>query len=262
MVGVGIGGGGCCFCGGGSGGGSGGPPAEAASRQQRKRRRWRRMSGAMEAVAAAVTVLPALCRAWRQAGGPVPAAARSRDGAPASRLRPKLRPAAGRACPPPSPQSRRSGRSAASAGHRRRGPAVADLTNFDAARWPARAEETARAARRRRWLGDPAARAAGSGDAGVGPVGVHPEPSGRVAAATLQRLVGSLTESLGNLGPKLRIDGAASWRRDVRANCGAIVAAIVRHTTRRAPRAPKVGPRSRGGPGDSAGPGSIWDAVL
>lgn len=129
---------------------------------------------------------------------------------------------------------RRSGRSAASADHRRRGAAVADLTNFDAARWPASAEETARAARRRRWRGDPAARAAGSGDAGVGPVGVHPEPSGRVAAATLQRLVGSLTESLGNFGPKLRIDGAASWLRDVRANCGAIVAAIVRHTTRRA----------------------------
>ena len=55
-------------------------------------------------------------------------------------------------------------------------------------------------------------------------MGVHPEPSGRVAAATLQRLVGSLTESLRNLGPKLRIDGAASWRRDIRANCGAIAA--------------------------------------
>ena len=48
--------------------------------------------------------------------------------------------------------------SAASAGHRRRGAAVADSTNFDAARWPASAEETARAARRRRWRGDPATR--------------------------------------------------------------------------------------------------------
>ena len=88
--------------------------------------------------------------------------------------------------------------SAASAGHRRRGAAVADSTNFDAARWPASAEETARAARRRRWRGDPAAR---------------------------------------------------DLLKQRRFNTTAHDCAVGR-----------VGPRSRGGPGDSAGPGSIRDA--
>ena len=90
--------------------------------------------------------------------------------------------------------------SAASAGHRRRGAAVADSTNFDAARWPSSAEETARAARRRRWRGDPAAR---------------------------------------DLLKQRRFN-----------------------TTDHDCAVGRVGPRSRGGPGDSAGPGSIRDAVL
>ena len=92
--------------------------------------------------------------------------------------------------------------SAASAGHRRRGAAVADSnhsTNFDAARRHASAEETARAARRRRWRGDPAAR---------------------------------------------------DLLKQRRFNTTAHDCAVGR-----------VGPRSRGGPGDSAGPGSIRDAV-
>lgn len=153
--------------------------------------------------------------------------ARSRDGAPASRRRPKLRPAAGRACPPPSPQWSFRGQCRPPPPRRRRRrfdqfrrrPVACQCGGDGAGR---AAAAVARGPRR------PGRRKRGCGG------GARGGASGRVAAATLQRLVGSLTESLGNLGPKLRIDGAASWRRDVRANCGAIVAAIVRHTTRRA----------------------------
>jgi len=152
-----------------------------------------------------VTVLPALCRAWRASAGrgQVTGWRTGKPTAPeaAAGGRPRL-PSAAVVVPRPVPAT------VAAAPPSQIRPIS---TKFDAARWPASAEETERAARRRRWRGDPAARAAGSGDAGVGPLGVHPKPSGRVAAATLhwrlQRLVGSLTESLGNLGPKLRIDG-------------------------------------------------------
>ena len=75
----------------------------------------------------------------------------------------------------------------------------------------------------------------GPPEAGVGPDGPWGcfRSGGDAAAAR--------GESLVTLGPKVRMDGG-HWRRVA----GDYVA-----------RAPKMGPRSRGGPGDSARPGSI-----
>jgi len=96
--------------------------------------------------------------------------------------------------------------------------------------------------------GDGAAAAAGAGartpqelpGPGAG-VGVLPEPSGRESAAP----AAARGESLGTLGPKLRMDGGDMYAQYYYAA-----------------RAPKVGPRSRGGPGRF---GRAWldsDAVV